>query len=70
MRFLRLAIGIWAIISAWQTNEALVGLMGGVLIAMAGVNVGCCGAATCTSYSNKNNNSSKLPGEVNYEEIS
>lgn len=47
MRLLRLAIGVWAIIAAFQTKETLLGLMGGLLLLMAVMNIGCCGVSSC-----------------------
>lgn len=70
VRVLRLAIGVWAIVSAWQTREALVGLMGGVLVAMAFMNVDCCGTSGCNTYPTTKKESTRIPEKVNYEEIS
>ncbi len=70
MRLLRLAIGIWALIAAFQSKEFLVALMGGALIVMAIMNVGCCGAGGCNTYSKTNKKTSEIPKEVTYEEIS
>ncbi len=70
MQVLRLAIGVWAIVSAWQTREALVGLIGGVLVAMAFMNVGCFGRSGCNTYTTTKKESTQIPEKVNYEEIS
>jgi hypothetical protein len=69
VRAFRLAIGVWAIVSAWQTREALVGLMDGVLVAMAFMNVDCCRTSGCNTYPTKKE-STRIPEKVNYEEIS
>lgn len=47
IRVLRLAIGVWAIVSAFQTNEVLLGVAGGLLLGMAVLNIGCCGVNGC-----------------------
>ena len=68
MRMLRLAIGVWAIIAAFQTKEVVLGLMGGLLLITAVMNIGCCGVRDCTAQSPDKNLSQK-PEEINYEEI-
>ena len=57
MRLLRLAIGVWAIILAFQRGEAILGLMGGLLILMAVMNNGCCGINNCATKTSRNKNS-------------
>ena len=49
MRLLRLAIGMLAIIWAFQKGEAILGLMGGLLVLMAVMNIGCCGINNCAT---------------------
>ncbi len=68
MRMLRMAIGVWAIIAAFQTKEVVLGLMGGLLIVLAVMNIGCCGIGVCTAQSPDKNLSQK-PEDINYEEI-
>lgn len=69
MRLLRLAIGVWAIISAIQTGQEALGLLGAVVLAMAIFNIGCCGVNGCAPRSEQNKKSPKNPGEIEYEEI-
>jgi hypothetical protein len=69
MRILKLAIGVWAIISAIQTSEPLVGLMGVALTLMAITNTGSCGAAGCSAPREINQNQVEKTEEVSYEEI-
>ncbi len=69
MRFLRLAIGLWAIIEALQNKTPLLGLLGAALIIMAVLNIGCCGANNCTTHISQNKKLSQKPGEIHYEEI-
>lgn len=69
MRLLRLAIGVWAIISAVQTGQGALGLLGAAVLAMAIFNIGCCGVNGCAPGFAKNKNLSKKPGEIDYEEI-
>ena len=69
MRLLRLAIGVWAIISAIQTGHEALGLLGAVVLAMAILNIGCCGVNGCVPRSAQNKKPPKNPGEIEYEEI-
>lgn len=69
MRLLRLAIGVWALVSAIQTGQGALGLLGGVVLAMAIFNIGCCGVNGCAPRASTNKKLSKTPGEIEYEEI-
>lgn len=69
MRLLRLAIGVWAIIAAYQSGEALLGLMGGLLLVMAVMNIGCCGVGGCNTQMTTRKKSSQKTEEISYEEI-
>jgi hypothetical protein len=44
--------------------------MGGILVTMAFMNVGCCGTAGCNTYTTTKKESIEIPEKVNYEEIS
>ena len=68
MRILRMAIAVWAIIAAFQTKEVALGLIGGLLLIMAVMNIGCCGVRACPPQGPDKKLSQK-PGEINYEEI-
>ena len=67
-RMIRMAIGVWAIIAAFQTKEVVLGLTGSLLVVMALKNIGCCGVRGCTAQ-RQDKNSSQAPEEINYEEI-
>ena len=69
MRVLRLLIGVWAIIEGLQTKEMILGLMGGVLLVMAVVNIGCCGVSGCRTPMTTKKNTSQKTKQVSYEEI-
>jgi hypothetical protein len=69
IRVLRLAIGVWAVIVAFQTKAVVLGLMGGILLVMALMNIGCCGISGCRTPMTARKNLSQKPEEVNYEEI-
>lgn len=59
MRLLRLALGIWAVIATFQTREAVLGLIGGLLLVMALMNIGCCGVSGCGTLMTTRKNPSK-----------
>jgi hypothetical protein len=69
IRVLRLAIGVWAVIAAFQTKVAVLGLMGGILLVMAFMNIGCCGVSGCRTPMTTRKNQFQKSEEVNYEEI-
>ncbi|MDE3212910.1 MAG: hypothetical protein KGM98_06720 [Bacteroidota bacterium] len=69
MRIIRLAIGVWALVSAIQTREPLVGFMGLVLMGMALLNQGCCGASGCNTYTERKPEGTEEPEEAQYEEV-
>jgi hypothetical protein len=63
MRLLRLVVGIFAIVQAFETRDMSVAIIGILLAAMAVANIGCCGAACGVP---RRNESEK---EVTYEEV-
>ena len=68
MRVLRLAIGLWAIIEAYKEQTFVLGIMGGLLIVMAILNIGCCSVnGSCNAPINTKRN--QKSGEIKYEEI-
>ncbi len=69
MRLLRLAIGVWAIVTAIQTGQGALGLLGALVLGMAIFNIGCCGVNGCTPRSSIKT-VPKTPAEIEYEEIS
>ena len=69
MRVLRLSIGVWAIIAAFQTKEAVLGVMGGVLLVMGVMNIGCCRVSSCGTPMTTKKSISQKTEEITYEEI-
>jgi hypothetical protein len=69
MRVLRLAIAVWLLVSAFQTKEIMFGLLGGMLLVLAVMNVGCCGANGCATPRATRKNKLQKGNEINYEEI-
>lgn len=67
MRFLRLAVGIYALVQAILTRDYLLGMAGGFLLFMAVMNVGCCGVGGCSV--NTRTYSGTKPQEIEYEEV-
>jgi uncharacterized membrane protein YuzA (DUF378 family) len=66
MRIIRLLIGGYALIEAYRGNDALMAMLGFVLVGMAVLNAGC-GAQGCGVPMNKS--TSKETDEVSYEEV-
>ncbi|MEY4273425.1 MAG: hypothetical protein RL638_373 [Bacteroidota bacterium] len=66
MRIIRLLIGGYALIEAYRGNDALMAMLGFVLVGMAFLNAGC-GAQGCGVPMNKS--TSKETDEVSYEEV-
>ena len=66
MRIIRLLIGGYALIEAYRGNDALMAMLGFVLVGMAVLNAGC-GAQGCGVPINKS--TSKETDDVSYEEV-
>ncbi len=66
MRIIRLLFGGYALIEAYRGNDALMAMLGFVLVGMAVLNAGC-GAQGCGVPMNKT--TSKETDEVSYEEV-
>ncbi|MHA8105494.1 hypothetical protein [Aquirufa sp. 5-AUSEE-100C1] len=66
MRIIRLLIGGYALIEAYRGNDALMAMLGFVMVGMAVLNAGC-GAQGCGVPMNKT--TSKETDEVSYEEV-
>ena len=47
MRWIRLIIGLWALVVAWQENVLILAIAGLALVLMAFFNLGCLGAGQC-----------------------
>lgn len=47
MRWLRLALGIFAAVQAMQVHDIFLALLSGFLLFQAFTNTGCCGAGGC-----------------------
>lgn len=67
MRILRVAMGLALVAQAWQLGETLLLLAGTLLVAMAVMNVGCCGSGDCAVP--QNSHKTKQDENVAYEEI-
>ncbi|QEC67461.1 hypothetical protein FRZ67_09195 [Panacibacter ginsenosidivorans] len=67
MRVLRLAIGIMAIIQAYQQGSWALAIAGFFVVILAIANLGCCGAAGCNVKSSRREDNSK--NEIVYEEL-
>ena len=66
MRIIRLVIGSYALIEAYRENDALMAMLGLVLVGMALLNAGC-GVQGCGVPTNKS--TQKETEEVSYEEV-
>jgi hypothetical protein len=66
MRIIRLVIGGYALIEAYRENDALMAMLGLVLVGMALLNAGC-GTQGCGVPMNKS--TQKETDEVSYEEV-
>lgn len=67
MRFIRLALGVYIGIQAFETQSIISGLLAAFLLFQAITNTGCCGANACTIPTKKNN--TDTTEEVEFEEI-
>ena len=67
MRFVRLALGVYIGIQAYQTQSILSGLLAGFLLYQVFTNSGCGGANGCALPLKKKNNDTAE--DVEYEEI-
>jgi hypothetical protein len=66
MRIIRLLFGGYALIEAYRGNDALMAVLGFILVSMAILNAGC-GAQGCGVPMNKS--TSNETDEVSYEEV-
>lgn len=71
IRLFRLAMGIMAIVFGLQQHDALAGFAGSVLLFMAVMNMGCCGASGCrVSHTQQEEKpGSERSGSISYEEV-
>lgn len=69
MRFLRLAIGAWAIEDAFQNRIPMLGFLGALLVIMAVMNIGCCGINRCDARLSVRKKMLKKRSNTDYEEI-
>ncbi|MES2622613.1 MAG: hypothetical protein V4615_17320 [Bacteroidota bacterium] len=67
MRWLRLAVGIYAAVQAVQLHDSMLGFFGALFLFQAVTNTGCCGMQSCTAPIQKR--SSDKIEEVDFEEI-
>lgn len=72
MRILRLVLGSWVIYSSIIDAQPMLGILGGVFVLQALLNIGCCGSSGCKIPNNPNNQPKNTTGinDIYYEEIS
>lgn len=68
MRILRLILAITILIQALYARDTTTAAIGLMLLAMAFMNIGCCGAGGCPTPIRKTKNSNAQK-EVSYEEV-
>ena len=69
MRWLRLAIGAYFLVTGILQRDALVGMIGGFFLLQAVFNAGCCGSGGCRVSPSPRKIQDADPTEVSYEEI-
>ena len=67
VRIIRLALGVAAIAQGVTTNEYILTIAGVLILFMALLNIGCCGASGCSIQPKKNETNNAK--EVIYEEV-
>lgn len=67
MRLLRLAIGVMAIVQAYQQNSWILGIASFFVIIAAIANLGCCSSNSCSANMYKHNKNSTE--KITYEEL-
>lgn len=68
MRVLRFVFGAFAIVHAFITLDAVLGILGLIVGGMAFLNVGCCGTNGCDTNYKKDNNKKEI-SDIEYEEV-
>lgn len=70
MRFLRLGIGLYALVASWMQREPLLAAAGVFLVLMALFNAGCCAGGACsTGYRRPRANQPSGKETISYEEV-
>lgn len=71
MRLFRLGLAVLVLIEAWKNAEILFGVLGGILLVQALLDVGCCGSAGCDINHPKTKETSGTTDskDVTFEEI-
>lgn len=69
MRWLRLGIGVYALVQSTIEHEPLLAVAGAFLLVMAIFNVGCCGGGACATPSRRTRVDAGKPEDVSFEEI-
>ena len=67
MRFLRLGIGLWLGYAAFTEHQLIIGVMAGLLLIQAIMNIGC-EIKGCNVPFNKNNTNQKVE-DLSFEEL-
>jgi hypothetical protein len=47
MRIIRVLMGVYGLVQAWQTSQILIGIIGALLFVQGIMNWGCCGVQSC-----------------------
>ncbi len=73
MRILRLVLGSWVIYSSIIDAQPIFGILGGIFVLQALLNIGCCGSGGCKIPNNQDpdnqpKNSTGI-NDIDYEEI-
>jgi hypothetical protein len=69
MRVFRTAIGIWMIVSAFQTHEWMFGAFGAFFLYQGVMDAGCCGSGGCYTAQDKSKMNPAEIKDVEYEEV-
>jgi hypothetical protein len=67
MRFLRLGIGLWLSYAAITEHQLIIGVMAGLFLIQAIMNIGC-GSKGCNVPFSKNNTNQKVE-DISFEEV-
>ena len=69
MRWLRLGIGVYALVAAVQQQELILGIAGVFQTAMAVFGFGCCAGGYCAPMPGKNSRTTTTGTSIQFEEI-
>lgn len=69
MRILRLVLGGIVLWQSFVTGDLLPGIAGGMIMAMAVLNIGCCGLNGCSTGSGRRPAPAAATEDIHYEEV-